>query len=894
MPDERDVSPASDDAARPGRDGGRSRQEGPWRADAHAVVIGINTYLDPRVPDLRFARADAEAVYKVLTDPEVGRFKPENVTLLVDAEATERRIRSALGTALPRRARQDSTVCIYFAGHGAPDIDVTRKSADGIAKYLIPHDAVADDLRSSGISMDAVQEYFSYLDANQVVCFLDCCYSGAAGGRSFLREGFQTRALLSDEFLDGLASEGRLVITACAANEVSLESPDKGHGLFTYHLVEGLRGAADTGGDGLVTIDELYDYLYHQVERDARSLGGRMKPVRKGSVQGRVYLTEYETATKKRIRLAGAEASAAFARGDADEAARLWIEVQTLDAANDPARTGLAAIAERRAREQAAREEAARRRAEDLQRQHHVLLGHFESDQLTPEEYERALRLLDEDASSLSEIARRHRRLLDSLIAGSVTPRTYKQSLAVLEGRPVPSAEPAARPAAAPTQAGPPTPPAKSDIAAPLRVVPPTTEPAVTHDRPVSSAQPLLASSSADHSGVKRWMAVGLGLAVVIAMVVSIGRLNAPEPQEARSSPPVDSSPPGAGASAAPVSTIPPAPTTVPTSNAPARAAGAGAGAQVPATPPAQPAKSAAPQQRATAPPSGVSAGATPASTEPRAGASAASGGPQAIPAATSSCADSVACRNECDRGIPNGCKRLGDMYAVGRGGVERDVERTAELYRTACDGWDGLGCLGLAGRYLTGSGVSKDFEQYLALSQKACDAGEPAGCHGLAMQLDSESRPPEEKARAARLFERACDLGYTTSCFSAGLMFADGRGVAKSESRAAAFFERGCESQAPSHARPGALACDRVGVMYADGQGVQQDDVRAVARYRKACDGKNTFGCQHLGFMYESGRGVQKNLEEAIALYKFACTENSSFARSDQACNDLKRLKVQ
>ena len=267
-----------------------------------------------------------------------------------------------------------------------------------------------------------------------MVCFLDCCYSGAAGGRSFEREGFQTRALLSDEFLDGLASEGRLVITACAASEVSLESQDKGHGLFTYHLVEGLRGAADTGGDGLVTIDELYDYLYQQVERDARSIGGCMKPVRKGSVQGRVYLTEYETTAKKRIRLASEEASAAWARGDVDEATKLWTEVQTLDVVNVAARAGLAQVTERRAQVQAEREEAARRRDEELQRKHQVLLGFFESEQVTPGEYERALGLLDEEVSSLSEIDCRRRRLLDNLIAGSLTLKTYKQSLAAIDG----------------------------------------------------------------------------------------------------------------------------------------------------------------------------------------------------------------------------------------------------------------------------------------------------------------------------------------------------------------------------------------------------------------------------------------------------------------------------
>jgi formylglycine-generating enzyme required for sulfatase activity len=273
---------------------GPPRRRPRWRSDAHAVIIGIDVYQDKQIPDLRFARKDAEAVYDVLTDPKVGRFPRANVTLLVDGDATERNIRSALGTKLLNRTSPSSTVCIYYAGHGAPVVSLgaQRRSADNIDKYLVPYDAVFDDLRSSAISMDSIQQYFAWLEARQVIFFLDTCYSGAAGGRSFERDSFQVRALLTDDYLDSLAGEGRLVITACAPHEVSLESSGKGHGLFTYHLLEGLRGKADANSDGRVTADELYDYVSENVRRDARLMDGRMSPVRKGTVRGRVYLTE--------------------------------------------------------------------------------------------------------------------------------------------------------------------------------------------------------------------------------------------------------------------------------------------------------------------------------------------------------------------------------------------------------------------------------------------------------------------------------------------------------------------------------------------------------------------------------------------------------------------------
>ena len=78
-----------------------------------------------------------------------------------------RRRRARRRSCTARRAARDSTVFIYYAGHGAPVIDRQSKSVDGLEKYLVPHDAVADDLRASGIAMDAVQQYFSRLDGRR-------------------------------------------------------------------------------------------------------------------------------------------------------------------------------------------------------------------------------------------------------------------------------------------------------------------------------------------------------------------------------------------------------------------------------------------------------------------------------------------------------------------------------------------------------------------------------------------------------------------------------------------------------------------------------------------------------------------------------------------------------
>jgi len=54
-----------------------------------------------------------------------------------------------------------------------------------LAKYLIPSDADPDDLYSTAVPMDEMQTIFGRVEAERMVVFLDACYSGAAGGRTF-------------------------------------------------------------------------------------------------------------------------------------------------------------------------------------------------------------------------------------------------------------------------------------------------------------------------------------------------------------------------------------------------------------------------------------------------------------------------------------------------------------------------------------------------------------------------------------------------------------------------------------------------------------------------------------------------------------------------------------
>jgi len=135
-----------------------------------------------------------------------------------------------------------------------------------------------------------LQDIFGRIEAERVVTFLDASYSGAAGGRTFASKKTRSGSV-DDLFLERLArSKGRAIIASSRPSEVSIAGADLRHGFFTYYLLEGLKGAADLNRDGIVSLQELYEYVEQQVLHKSRAVGGNQHPVMKGELEGVVPL----------------------------------------------------------------------------------------------------------------------------------------------------------------------------------------------------------------------------------------------------------------------------------------------------------------------------------------------------------------------------------------------------------------------------------------------------------------------------------------------------------------------------------------------------------------------------------------------------------------------------
>ena len=253
------------------------------RRNVWAVVIGINDY--PRLPKLKYAVNDAEAFYRLLV--EENRVPPENVTLLTNEKASLVSLRSTLGTRIKNAARENDMVIIFFAGHGATERDAASPDGDGLEKYLLPFDTDPADLYTTALPMVEVARILNRIRSERLVFLADACYSGGSGGRTISVSGI--RANIADGFLERVAGgRGKVIITASSANEVSVEKDELQHGVFTYYLLEGLRGKADLDRDAMITVDEAYRYVYDQVPR---ATGQEQHPVRKGSVEGNLVLS---------------------------------------------------------------------------------------------------------------------------------------------------------------------------------------------------------------------------------------------------------------------------------------------------------------------------------------------------------------------------------------------------------------------------------------------------------------------------------------------------------------------------------------------------------------------------------------------------------------------------
>lgn len=227
----------------------------PIYSNSYALVIGINNH--KFASPLKYAVNDAEELANTLKDKF--RFPEENITLLIDKEATRANIHSKFLSFSSTSIKPDDRILVFFAGHGN-----TQSSRRGEVGFLVPYDGNTETL-SSLIRWDELTRNAALINAKHIFFIMDACYGGLAITRG-LPPG-------SMRFLkDMLLRYSRQVLTAGKANEEVYDSggPLANHSVFTGHLLEALNGKAATD-DGIITANGVMAYTYERVSKDLYS-----------------------------------------------------------------------------------------------------------------------------------------------------------------------------------------------------------------------------------------------------------------------------------------------------------------------------------------------------------------------------------------------------------------------------------------------------------------------------------------------------------------------------------------------------------------------------------------------------------------------------------------------
>lgn len=230
----------------------------PNRGSSFAVVIGISNYREqPTVPKLPYARHDAEIMAKYLET--VGGIPRTNIRMIADDRATLSDIVDTVERWLPQRATEDSSIFLFYAGHGSID------PATG-ETYLVPYEGHPDSPSTRMYAVDKLYSALEKLRAREITVFLDSCFSG--GGRSIAMRG---RPIVIEAPKATLSTAKISVLAAAQGNQVSSDFDKVHHGLFSYFLLKGMGGAADASRDGWVELGELYDFVSKNVRSTALS-----------------------------------------------------------------------------------------------------------------------------------------------------------------------------------------------------------------------------------------------------------------------------------------------------------------------------------------------------------------------------------------------------------------------------------------------------------------------------------------------------------------------------------------------------------------------------------------------------------------------------------------------
>lgn len=229
-------------------------------ARSRVVLVGVDAYSDPSIPDEPAIANNITDLVSVLADPALGDFAPEHL-LVAPAGAGI----GDVGDLLMQAGEEaEDLLLFYYAGHGFP----TARRAE---LCLSLADTRTDRLAFTALPFDAVRDAFLDSRATSRVVILDSCYSGKAIGRT----------LGAADVLEQLDVAGTYTLTASPATRPAMAAlPGERHTAFTGRLLALLRSGTPQAGPDL-SLGDIYRQLRLRLRAD-----GLPEPQQRGTATG--------------------------------------------------------------------------------------------------------------------------------------------------------------------------------------------------------------------------------------------------------------------------------------------------------------------------------------------------------------------------------------------------------------------------------------------------------------------------------------------------------------------------------------------------------------------------------------------------------------------------------
>ena len=254
----------------------------PQQTGLLVLSMGVSNYQSSQVNDLPSPADDARDFASLMQKKY--NVPSSNVRLLVDSQASKAGIVAGLNW-LVSQANSSKDVLVFFSGHGGQLKDENGDEDDGMDEVLCPYDFSMQDKVHTALLDDEIAVFIQTLTskAHSVTFIFDSCFSGSAqkalptgvSDGDAERKGFGLGTMESgSKAMDINVSSNFAFLAASKGNETARDFHSHfGHSLYTYFLLKGLDGAADSNKDGQIGTSEIHNYIYKEIGVVSQSAG---------------------------------------------------------------------------------------------------------------------------------------------------------------------------------------------------------------------------------------------------------------------------------------------------------------------------------------------------------------------------------------------------------------------------------------------------------------------------------------------------------------------------------------------------------------------------------------------------------------------------------------------